>query len=117
VTDLALDSKTGRLYAATDFNVLVQKGKSGKWQLAAGGMPMVEVSGLTLDSKNRVLYAATHGRAIWSLQLQNDGSDNGGGNGSGAGGNGNGGNSGSGSTVSTGSGNTGKGNTGKGKKK
>ncbi len=73
VTDLALDANTGRLYAATDFNVLVQKGKSGKWQLAAPGMPMVEVSGLTLDSKNRVLYAATHGRAIWSLQLQNDG--------------------------------------------
>jgi hypothetical protein len=75
VTDLARDDKTGRLYAATDFNVLVQKGRSGKWQLAAGGMPMVEVSGLTIEPKSRVLYASTHGRAIWSLQLQNDGNN------------------------------------------
>ena len=32
-------------------------------------MPMVEVSGLTLDQKSRTLYAATHGRAVWSLKL------------------------------------------------
>lgn len=90
VTDLARDDKTGRLYAATDFNVLVQKGDSGKWRLAAGGMPMVEVSGLTIEPKSRTLYASTHGRAIWSLQLQNDGNnndnnDNGGGKGKGKG--------------------------------
>jgi hypothetical protein len=36
-------------------------------------LPTVAVSGLTLDSKRRVLYAATHGRAIWSLQLQGGG--------------------------------------------
>jgi hypothetical protein len=90
VTDLARDDKTGRLYAATDFNVLVQKGTSGRWQLAAGGMPMVEVSGLTIDQKARVLYASTHGRAIWSLQLQNDGNNDGNGNnGNGNGNNGN----------------------------
>jgi hypothetical protein len=80
VTDLALDEQTGRLYAGTDFGVLTQVGRSGFWWLAAPGMPMVEISGLTLDSKNRVLYAATHGRAIWSLQLRTGGGgDNGGG--------------------------------------
>jgi hypothetical protein len=84
VTDLALDEQTGRLYAGTDFGVLTQVGRSGFWWLAAPGMPMVEISGLTLDSKNRVLYAATHGRAIWSLQLRTGGGgDNGGGNGGG----------------------------------
>ena len=69
INALALDAKTNRLYVGTDFGVLVSVGNSGKWRPAADGMPMVAVSGLTLDSKNRVLYAATHGRAIWSLQL------------------------------------------------
>jgi hypothetical protein len=26
--------------------------------------------GLTIDSSARILYAATHGRSAWSLQLQ-----------------------------------------------
>jgi hypothetical protein len=77
VTDLALDEQTGRLYAGTDFGVLTQAGHSGFWSLAAPGMPVVEISGLTLDSKNRVLYAATHGRAIWSLELRKGAGDGG----------------------------------------
>jgi hypothetical protein len=85
VTDLALDAKTGRLYAATDFGVLTQVGRSGFWWLAAPGMPVVEVAGLTLDSKNRVLYAATHGRSVWSLQLRSGGNDDNSGNGNGNG--------------------------------
>lgn len=76
VTDLALDDQTGRLYAGTDFGVLTQAGRSGSWSPAAAGMPVVEISGLTLDSQNRVLYAATHGRAIWSLQLRKGDGDN-----------------------------------------
>jgi hypothetical protein len=70
VTDLALDTSTNRLYAGTDFGVLAQVGHTGNWELAAPGMPMVEISGLTIDTKSRVLYAATHGRAVWSLQLR-----------------------------------------------
>jgi len=69
VTSLAYDDATNRLYAATDFGVLTQIGKSGFWTSAADGLPMVEVSGLTLDQKSRTLYAATHGRAVWSLKL------------------------------------------------
>ena len=45
VTDLALDSNTGRLYAGTDFGVLAQVDHSGFWSTAAPGMPMVEISG------------------------------------------------------------------------
>jgi hypothetical protein len=71
INSLALDEKTNRLYVGTDFGVLSSVGRSGVWRPAAAGMPMVAVSGLTLDSKNRVLYAATHGRAVWSLQLNN----------------------------------------------
>jgi hypothetical protein len=69
INALARDDQTNRLYVGTDFGVLVTTGKSGVWRPAAAGMPMVAVSGLTLDTKSRVLYAATHGRGIWSLQL------------------------------------------------
>jgi hypothetical protein len=39
------------------------------WIVAGGGMPMVEVAGLTIVPSERILYAATHGRSAWSLQL------------------------------------------------
>jgi hypothetical protein len=67
VTDLVRDDVTGTLYASTDFGVAKLSG--GAWALAGGGMPMVEVAGLTIVPGDRVLYAATHGRSAWSLRL------------------------------------------------
>jgi hypothetical protein len=73
ITSLAFDPVTRALYAATDFGVLTQIGDTGYWAPLAAGLPMVEVSGLTIDPKGHVLYAATHGRAVWSLQLASHG--------------------------------------------
>jgi len=39
------------------------------WTVAGSGLPMVEVPGLTIVPNARVLYAATHGRSAWVLQL------------------------------------------------
>ena len=69
VTDLVSDADTGDLYAATDFGVLKLAPAATSWTLAAPGMPMVEVAGLTIVPSERILYAATHGRSIWSLKL------------------------------------------------
>jgi hypothetical protein len=76
VTGIARDSTTGTLYVSTDFTVLTDTpGKTGtfdgNWRPAASGLPQVEVAGVTLDQKTRTLYAATHGRSIWMLSLQN----------------------------------------------
>jgi hypothetical protein len=68
ITDIALDSVTGKLYISTDFGVNVLQ--SGSWVPAASGLPPVAVYGLTIDSAHRVLYAATHGRSAWRLDLQ-----------------------------------------------
>ena len=68
VTDIARDDVTGTLYAATDFAVL-KSSAPGVWTMAASGMPMVEVAGLTIVPSERILYAATHGRSIWRLNL------------------------------------------------
>ena len=69
VTDIVRDDVTGDLYAATDFAVLKQAAGTTTWTLAADGMPMVEVAGLTVVPSERILYAATHGRSMWSLNL------------------------------------------------
>jgi hypothetical protein len=70
VTGIVYDAKAQVVYAATDFGVLVQANvRSSFWQPAAKGMPMVEVAGISFDPTNRILYAATHGRGIWSLKL------------------------------------------------
>jgi hypothetical protein len=70
INSLVRDDKTGDLYAATDFTVLRRDAKSGHWHTAAKGLPMVEVSSLAIDSGNGVLYAATHGRSAWMLDLK-----------------------------------------------
>jgi hypothetical protein len=70
ITDVAYDSVTGDLYASSDFGVYRRLGGFTQWNLAAGGMPNVEVSGLTIVPGARVLYAATHGLGAWALKLR-----------------------------------------------
>jgi hypothetical protein len=69
VTDLVRDDSTGDVYAATDFGVMRLPVGTTSWSLAATGMPMVEVAGLTISSSARVLYAATHGLGGYRLDL------------------------------------------------
>ena len=70
ITGIAYDGRTGWLYAATDFGAAVLPRTASTWLTgAAGRLPPVAVYGLTIDSASRVLYAATHGRGIWRLDL------------------------------------------------
>ena len=64
VTGVQRDWRTGAIYAATDYGVLVLPSGSSSWQTAPG-MPQVAVYGLTLDDSGKRLYAATHGRGIY----------------------------------------------------
>ena len=72
VTDISYDAGSGNLYASTDWGVLQLKPGSTTWAQAAPGLPLGAVYGLTLSDKGRVLYAATHGRGAWVLDLSND---------------------------------------------
>ena len=69
VTDLVRDDVTGDLYASTDFGVMTLDSGSTTWKSAGAGLPNVEVAGLTIVPGARVLYAATHGRSAWKLNL------------------------------------------------
>ena len=68
VTDVVRDDLTGDLYASTDFGVFTLADGDTSWSMTAG-LPMVEVAGLTIVPKDRVLYAATHGLGGWKLDL------------------------------------------------
>ena len=59
----------GDLYAGTDFGVLRLEKGSSSWTVGGTGLPAVEVAGLTLVNGSQVLYAATHGRSVWSLKI------------------------------------------------
>ena len=69
ITALVSDSVTGDLYAASDFGVSRLANGSTTWTVAGTGLPMVEVPGLTIVPGARILYAATHGRSGWQLNL------------------------------------------------
>jgi hypothetical protein len=69
ITDLVRDDLTGDLYAASDFGVMRLPAGGTSWVLAGTGLPKVEVPGLTIVPGARLLYAATHGRSAWVLQL------------------------------------------------
>lgn len=70
LNDVVFDQPTGDLYVSTDFGVLREAAAAGiDWQLAAPGMPNVETPGLTIVTGDRKLYAATHGRGAWVLDL------------------------------------------------
>jgi hypothetical protein len=69
INDVVQDGVSGDLYAASDFGVYRLPSGATGWILAAPGMPSGEVSGLTIVSAARRLYAATHGLSAWLLNL------------------------------------------------
>jgi hypothetical protein len=69
ITTLVRDDLTGDLYIGDDFGVLRLPNQSQHWQIAASEFPMAEVPNLSISVSARVLYAATHGRGAYVLQL------------------------------------------------
>jgi hypothetical protein len=70
ITSIAFDSSTGDVFASTDYGVLMLQRGGSNWSPAAANLPPVAVYGLTIDTDARLLYAATHGRGIWRLKLE-----------------------------------------------
>jgi hypothetical protein len=71
VNSVAFDNVSGDLYASTDFGVvkLADANAANSWTLAAPGLPVVTVAGLTINPGARQLLAATHGRGAYQLTL------------------------------------------------
>jgi hypothetical protein len=69
ITGIVRDDLTGDLFVSTDFGVAMLPAGGNTWAPAAGSFPPVATYGLTIDSNARILYAATHGRGAWKLDL------------------------------------------------
>jgi hypothetical protein len=69
ITGLARNDDNGDLYAATDFGVLRLAAGATQWVRAGTGLPTAAVYGLTLAQDANVLYAATHGRGAYAIDL------------------------------------------------
>lgn len=70
VNDLIPDPLlSGTLYAATDLGVFVSRNQGGTWTPLGGVMPIQPVWDLVLHAGSRQLFAFTHGRSAWKLDL------------------------------------------------
>jgi hypothetical protein len=69
VTGIAFDDLTGDIFVSTDFGVALLQPGSNSWVPAAGSLPPVAVYGLSIDRASHILYAASHGRGAWKLDL------------------------------------------------
>ena len=69
ITGIVRDDVTGDLFVSTDFGVDMLLAGSTTWVPTGANLPPVAVYGLTINSGARVLYAATHGRSAWRLNL------------------------------------------------
>jgi photosystem II stability/assembly factor-like uncharacterized protein len=57
------------IYAATDVGIFATTDGGNTWTPLVTGLPNVAELGLTLDPSTRTLWAGTHGRSMWALQL------------------------------------------------
>jgi hypothetical protein len=74
VNDIALDPDvSGIIYAATDLGVFVGNCSAIPciWSTLGAGLPRVAVLSLRLHEPSRTLRAATHGRGVWDINLNN----------------------------------------------
>lgn len=74
VNDLVLDPDVpGTLYAATDLGVFVGDCTLTPctWTTLSTGLPRAAVLSLRLHEPSRTLRAATHGRGVWDINLNN----------------------------------------------
>jgi photosystem II stability/assembly factor-like uncharacterized protein len=59
------------LYAATDVGVFISNDLGNNWDILGDSLPIVPVTDLTLNAPAKLLVAATYGRSMYSLALNN----------------------------------------------
>ncbi len=68
--DLVVDpADTQTLYLATDLGVWITRNQGSTWYSLGQGLPLQAVLDLTLHAASRQLFAFTHGRSAWKLDL------------------------------------------------
>jgi len=65
-------TRSGVLFLGTDFGVMATPNAGGTWGQFGSGMPRVTVPSLVFHQGTNQLFAATHGRSAYSVQLPPD---------------------------------------------
>lgn len=71
VNDILMHGPTEELYIATDIGVFKSKNQGNTWSLVGQGLPNVVVSKLLINEAETELHAATYGRSIFKIPLEN----------------------------------------------
>jgi hypothetical protein len=58
-----------RLYVATDVGIFYRDATMPQWECFTNGMPDISVSDIDINYCLRKIYAASHGRGLWSADL------------------------------------------------
>ncbi|MEL7450087.1 MAG: thrombospondin type 3 repeat-containing protein, partial [Pseudomonadota bacterium] len=74
VNSIVIDA-LGRLFLATDLGVYQKYIQQTNWVATGANLPTAPTLELTLDHAGPVLYAATHGRGMWSLPVAESDTD------------------------------------------
>ena len=70
VNDFVIDpTYQDTLYAATDIGVFYTTNSGSTWTTLVSGLPNVVVLALKMYAPTRTLWAATHGRSVWSISV------------------------------------------------
>lgn len=70
ILSVAYDTAGGNIYVGTDYGVAVRgTDDEDEWRRVGSGFPAVPAYDLAFDAKTRTLFAATHGRGIFELDL------------------------------------------------
>lgn len=70
VNDIKVDpTDVHTLYAGTDLGVWVSRNTGGTWYALGAGMPLQSVLDLKIHDATRQLFAFTHGRSAWKIDL------------------------------------------------
>ncbi len=77
VNDLIVDPATpANLYVATDLGVVYSSNRGTSWSTLGTTLPGVTVHDLAFHAGTKRLYAFTHGRSVWSIDVSNIGLQN-----------------------------------------
>ncbi len=71
VNDILIHSPAQALYVATDIGVFKSENQGNNWSLVGEGLPNVVVSKLMINEAGTELHAATYGRSIFKIPLEN----------------------------------------------
>lgn len=70
VNDIVVDpTQTGTIYVGTDVGVFYTTNSGASWATLVTGLPRVAVLGLAFQAQSHILWAATHGRSMWSTSV------------------------------------------------